>query len=72
MHHYSIHSGIKSPADSEEYEAPAIGVFLSRLENDIQSGKHPSSLPDDLSQAMLANLHHAVVPDEEIIGEVAL
>lgn len=72
MCHYSIHSGIKSPADSEEHEGAAIGAFLSRLEKDIKSGKHPTSLPDDLAQAMLANLHHAVALDEEIIGVVAL
>lgn len=72
MRHYSIHLGIKSPADSEEQEGPAIGAFLLRLENDIKSGKHLTFLPDDLAQAMLATLHHAVVLDEEIIGEVAL
>lgn len=72
MCHCSIHSGTKSPADSEEYEGPAIGAFLSRLENDIKSGKHLAFLPDDLAQAMLANFHHAVALDEEVIGEVAL
>ena len=59
-------------ADNEEHEDPAIGAFLSLLESDIKSGKHLSSLPDDLAQAMLANLHHAVALDEEIVGEVAL
>lgn len=72
MRYCSIHSGTKSPADSEEHEGPAIGAFLSLLENGIKSGNHPTSLPDDLAQAMLANLHHAVALDEEIIGEVAL
>lgn len=72
MCHYSIHSGIKSPADSEEHEDSAIGAFRSLLESDIKSGVHLTSLPDDLAQAMLANLHHAVALDEEIIGEVAL
>jgi len=71
MCHYSIHSGAKSPADSEEHE-DAIGAFRSLLESDIKSGVHLTSLPDDLAQAMLANLHHAVALDEEIIGEVAL
>jgi antitoxin PrlF len=59
-------------ADSEEHEDPAIGAFLLLLENDIKSGKHLIPLPDDLTQAMLANLHHATSLDEEIIGEVAL
>jgi antitoxin PrlF len=59
-------------ADHEEHEDPAIGIFLSLLESDIKSGRHLTSLPDDLAQAMLANLHHAVAPDEDIVGEVAL
>ncbi|MDP2751045.1 MAG: hypothetical protein Q8O31_00335 [Rhodocyclaceae bacterium] len=71
MRHCSIRSGIKSPADSEEHEGAAIGAFLSLLESDIKSGKHLTSLPDDLAQAMLA-YHHAVALDEEIIGEVDL
>jgi antitoxin PrlF len=56
----------------EEHEDPAIGAFLALLENDIKSGKHIASMPDDLAQAMLSNLHHAVDLDEEIVGEVAL
>ncbi|MBS4096910.1 MAG: type II toxin-antitoxin system PrlF family antitoxin [Sulfuricella sp.] len=59
-------------ADSEEHVDPAIGAFLSLLESDIKSGKHVGALPDDLAQAMLANLHHAVDPGEEIIGDVEL
>ncbi len=56
----------------EEHEDPAIGAFLVLLENDIKSGKHLYTLPDNLSQAMLANLHHAIDLDEDIVGEVAL
>ena len=59
-------------ADSEEHEDPAIGAFLSLLERDIKSGQRLTSLPDDLAQAMLANLHHSVDLNEEIVGEVAL
>ncbi len=59
-------------AVSEEHEDPAIGAFLSLLENDIKSGGRLSALPDDLAQAMLANLHHGAVLDEEIAGEVEL
>lgn len=59
-------------ADNEEHEDPAIGAFLLLLENDIKSGKHLTSLPDGLAQAMLANLHHVATLDEEIIGEVTL
>lgn len=73
MRNCSIHSGTKFPADSEEQESAAIGAFRSLLESDIKSGQHlRATLPDDLAQAMLANLHHAVDLDEEIIGEVAL
>lgn len=63
---------VVTKADSEEHEDPAIGAFLALLENDIKSGKHLTALPDDLAQAMLANLHRAAALDEEIIGEVAL
>ncbi len=56
----------------EEHEDPAIGAFLTLLENDIKSGKHLASMPDDLTQAMLSNLSHTVDLDEEIVGEVAL
>ena len=56
----------------EEHEDPAIGAFLVLLERDIKSGKHLSSMPDDLAQAMLANLDRTVDLDEEIVGEVAL
>lgn len=54
------------------HEDPAIGAFLALLESDIKSGKHLVGMPDDLAQAMLANLHHPADPDEEIVGEVAL
>ena len=63
---------VVSRADSEDHEDPAIGAFLALLENDIKSGRHLGSLPDDMAQAMLANLHHAVALDEDIDGEVAL
>ena len=62
---------VVSRAD-EEHEDPAIGAFLALLESDIKSGKHLSSMPDDLAQAMLANLHYSVDLNEEIVGEVAL
>ncbi len=56
----------------EENEDPAIGAFLTLLENDIKSGKRLIAMPDDLAQAMLNNLRHTVDLDEEIVGEVAL
>jgi len=59
-------------ADEDEHNDPAIGAFLSLLENDIKTGKHLTTLPDDLAQTMLAQLHHGADLDEEISGEVAL
>lgn len=56
----------------KEHEDPAIGAFLALLENDIKSGKHLASMPDDLTQAMLGRLRQPADPDEEIGGEVAL
>lgn len=63
---------VVSRADNEEHVDPVIGSFLLLLENDIKSGRHVASLPEDLAQTMLDNLHHAVVIDEDIDGEVAL
>lgn len=63
---------VVSRADSEEHQDPAIGAFLSLLESDIKSGRHLGSLPEDLAQSMLGNLHRAVALDEDIAGEVAL
>ena len=59
-------------ADGDEHEDPAIGAFLSLLERDIKSGKQISTLPDDLAQAMLANLREGADGDGEIVGDVAL
>lgn len=62
---------IVSRADAE-HEDPAIGAFLHLLEKDIRQGKHVGNLPDDLAQAMLANLGHPVDLDEDIEGEVVI
>ena len=62
---------IVTRADAE-HEDPAIGAFLGLLEQDIRQGKHVGNLPDDLAQAMLANLEHPVDLNEDIEGEVAL
>ena len=62
---------IVTRADAE-HEDPAIGAFLGLLEQDIRQGKHVGNLPDDLAQAMLANLEHSVDINEDIEGEVAL
>lgn len=59
-------------ADEVEHQDPAIAAFLSLLEQDIKGGQQLTALPDDLAQAMLANLHHAVDLDQDIVGDVAL
>jgi len=62
---------IVTRADAE-HEDPAIGAFLGLLEQDIRQGKHVGNLPDELAQAMLANLEHPVDLNEDIEGKVAL
>jgi len=56
----------------ESHEDPAIGSFLALLENDIQSGRHVTTLPDDLARSMLAALGKRVDLNEDIEGDVAL
>lgn len=54
-----------------EHEDPAIGAFLNLLEADIRKGKKIGTLPNELAQAMLANVGHADL-NEDIEGEVTL
>ncbi len=63
---------IVTRAEDPEHEDPAIGRFLELLETDIQNGRHLSSLPDDLVQAMLATLPKSVDITADIEGDVAL
>jgi antitoxin PrlF len=56
----------------EPHEDPAIGSFLALLEKDIQSGRHVTTLPDDLARSMLAALGKRVDLNEDIEGDVAL
>lgn len=56
----------------EPHEDPAIGSFLALLENDIQSGRHITTLPDSLVRAMLATLGNKVNLNADIEGDVAL
>lgn len=58
--------------DDGKHQDPAIEAFLALLENDLQAGKNLTTLPQELAQAMLANLHHAADPSKEIVGDVAL
>lgn len=56
----------------EPHEDPAISGFLALLERDIQSGRHITTLPDDLARSMLARLNKQVDLSEDIDGDVAL
>ena len=47
-------------------------IVLRELERNFQSGRHIGELPEDLAQAMLANLGNDVDLNEEIEGEVAI
>lgn len=55
-----------------EHKDPAIGAFLHLLEADIRDGRNIQRLPEELAQAMLANLGRPTDLDETIEGEVAL
>ncbi|MDD4915336.1 MAG: type II toxin-antitoxin system PrlF family antitoxin [Methylococcales bacterium] len=63
---------IVSKAEESEHIDPAIMAFLSLLEQDIQSGSHLSSLPDDLKLAMLSHQDYSIDLDEEILGDIEL
>lgn len=56
----------------EPHEDPAIGSFLALLEKDIQSGRHITTLPQELARSMLARLGRPVDLNEDIEGGVAL
>lgn len=55
-----------------EHEDPAIGAFLMLLEADIREGRNIQSLPEELAQAMLANLEQSTDSEDAIEGEVDL
>ena len=61
-----------SRVDNERHEDPAIASFLALLEKDIATGKHVSTLSDDLANALLAAVQRPVDPGEDILGDVAL
>jgi len=71
---FALHGSqvIVTRAEDSAHEDPAIGSFLQLLEADIRHGRHLSSLPDDLVQAMLATLPESVDATEDLKGAVAL
>ena len=58
--------------ENEVHEDPAIEGFLAVLEKDIASGRHVSTLPDDLARSMLSAIRRPVDLSAEIDGDVAL
>lgn len=52
------------------HEDPAISRFLSLLEKDLQSGRHRTTLADDLARLMLARNGKAMDLNEDIEGDV--
>lgn len=63
---------IVTRVDEPVHEDPAIGSFLSLLEEDIRSGKHLTTLPEDLMRTMLSTLSQPVDLNDDIDGDVAL
>lgn len=63
---------VVSRVDGASHEDPAIASFLSLLESDVKSGRHITTLPEDLVSSMLATLKRPVDLSSEIEGEVAL
>jgi antitoxin PrlF len=63
---------IVTRAEDSVHEDPAIGSFLAVLETDIRNGRHLSSLPEGLVQAILATLPQPFDLASDIEGDVAL
>ncbi|MBI4757168.1 MAG: type II toxin-antitoxin system PrlF family antitoxin [Betaproteobacteria bacterium] len=63
---------VVSRVEDEPHEDPAIERFLALLEKDIQSGRHITTLPDDLARAMLTAIKQPIDLSAEIEGDVAL
>jgi antitoxin PrlF len=57
---------------NEPHRDPAIASFLGLLERDIESGRHLTSLPEDLARSMLAALDKPVDLGKDIVGDVDL
>lgn len=55
----------------QDHTDPAIGAFLQLLEQNIQTGRHVSSLPEGLRASMEQHAIEAV-GGEDIEGDVAL
>lgn len=58
--------------EDAQHQDPAIEHFLHLLEQDIQHGRHITTLPANLAHAMLSAIRHPNAKNEEIEGDVAL
>lgn len=58
--------------EDQSHEDPAIEAFLALLENDIRAGKNLTTLPEDMAQTMVDNLHRSADLSEEIVGPTVL
>ncbi|MDP2809742.1 MAG: hypothetical protein Q8O34_06295 [Rhodocyclaceae bacterium] len=63
---------VVSRVEDPPHEDPAIGSFLALLEKDIQSGRHITTLPEDLARSMLSAIKCPVDLSEGTEGDVAL
>lgn len=61
-----------SRATGEPHEDPAIARFLTLLEQDVMSGHHIATLPDELVRSMMTAIGKPIDPHEEIEGDVAV
>ncbi len=58
--------------DDAFHEDPSTGLFLASLENDICSGRHLGTLPNELVRAMFATLTQMVDLAVDVEGDVEL
>ena len=63
---------VVTPVQSEENFDPAIGGFLSLLEQDIRNGRNLVSLSPALAQAMQQAATQPIDLEQEIDGDVVL
>ncbi len=63
---------IVTRVENDDHEDPAIESFLALLEKDVASGRHISTLPNDLARSMLAAIKQPVDLSQEIDGDVVL
>ncbi|MCC7006285.1 MAG: type II toxin-antitoxin system PrlF family antitoxin [Ottowia sp.] len=63
---------VRRVSDLDQEKDPAMLGFLSVLENDIRSGQHVTTLPENLIASMRSILVSGATVDSDITGEVDL